>query len=204
MSSAGSVTDLIGRLKAGDATAAGKLWDLYLPRLLGLARRKLPGQSLGIADEEDVVLSALASFFRGAERGQFTQLHDRDDLWHLLAAITTHKAYQLRLRESRQKRKRCPGLKEPAPDGPPGLPAEEPEIDEILDPKPAPEIVALLDEECQRLLESLGDAQLRSIAVWKLEGYTSAEIAAMLGCTVRTVERKLGLIRSIWSQESAP
>jgi len=33
-----------------------------------------------------------------------------------------------------------------------------------------------------------------------MEGYTSAEIAAKLNCTLRTVERKLRLIRQIWEE----
>jgi DNA-directed RNA polymerase specialized sigma24 family protein len=51
------------------------------------------------------------------------------------------------------------------------------------------------------LLESLGDAVLRSIAVWKMEGYTNAEIAARLGCVEVTVERRLRLIRDTWARE---
>jgi len=55
-------------------------------------------------------------------------------------------------------------------------------------------------EECQRLLEMLGDDQLRSVALWKMEGYTNEEIAGKLGCAVATVERRLRLIRRIWQQ----
>ena len=51
---------------------------------------------------------------------------------------------------------------------------------------------------CRRLLGRLGDDALRSVALWKLEGYTNAEIAARLDCTVRTVERKLERIRAYW------
>ncbi len=198
MSSAGSVTELISRLKAGDAEAARQLWDLCAKRLLGLAGKKLTDQARGMADEEDVVLSALASFFLGAEQGQFTQLQDREDLWHLLAVITTRKAIDLVQHEARQKRS---GAKEQ--NGAPRPTTSQAAIEEVIDPRPPPDIEAMLDEECERLLASLGDAQLRSVAVWKLEGYTNEEIAAMLGCTLRTVERKLRLIRSIWSQETS-
>jgi DNA-directed RNA polymerase specialized sigma24 family protein len=58
--------------------------------------------------------------------------------------------------------------------------------------------------EFERLLELLSDSQLRSIAVWKWEEYSNEEIAAMLGCTTRTIERKLKLIRTIWSEEDPP
>ena len=53
-------------------------------------------------------------------------------------------------------------------------------------------------EECCRLLERLGEAELRSIALWKLEGYTNEEIAAKLDCVPRTIERKLHVIRRLW------
>jgi FixJ family two-component response regulator len=49
-------------------------------------------------------------------------------------------------------------------------------------------------------LDRLAQA-LRLIAVWKMEGYHNQEIAAKLGCVPRTVERKLVLIRTLWSQE---
>src|SRR5262249_36398416 len=64
------------------------------------------------ADEEDVALSALASFCRGAEQGRFPRLEDRDDLWALLVVIAARKAVDLRQREGRQKRGGGRGLEE--------------------------------------------------------------------------------------------
>jgi len=58
-----------------------------------------------------------------------------------------------------------------------------------------------MDDQCRWLLECLGDPMLRSVAVSKLEGYTNEEIGAMLGCSLRSVERKVRLIRSIWQKE---
>ena len=47
--------------------------------------------------------------------------------------------------------------------------------------------------------------ELRNVAVWKLEGYTSEEIAPRLkggeGRSLATVERKLALIRTLWAKE---
>lgn len=57
-------------------------------------------------------------------------------------------------------------------------------------------------EECQRLLELLGDDTLRNVAVWKLEGLTNEEIAGQLGCKARTVQRKLRTIRTLWAPET--
>jgi hypothetical protein len=51
------------------------------------------------------------------------------------------------------------------------------------------------------LLQKLGDEGLRTVARLKQEGYTDAEVAGRLRCSLRTVERKLKLIRAIWEQE---
>src|SRR5215468_3649428 len=83
-SSHGSVTAWIVQICAGDRDATQKLWQRYFQRLVALARQKLRGAPRGMADEEDVALNALDSFFRGAAQGRFRQLHDRDDLWYLL------------------------------------------------------------------------------------------------------------------------
>jgi DNA-directed RNA polymerase specialized sigma24 family protein len=52
-------------------------------------------------------------------------------------------------------------------------------------------------------LAQLGDADLQAIAVAKLEGYTNEEIATRTGSALRSVERKLKLIRDIWEKETA-
>ena len=38
------------------------------------------------------------------------------------------------------------------------------------------------------------------MAMWKMEGYTNDEIAAKLGVSVATVERKLARIRATWAR----
>ena len=61
-----------------------------------------------------------------------------------------------------------------------------------------PDFAVQVAEEYQLLLAGLEDDTLRSIAVWKLEGYTNEEIAGKLDCSVATVERKLRRIRNAW------
>jgi DNA-directed RNA polymerase specialized sigma24 family protein len=56
-------------------------------------------------------------------------------------------------------------------------------------------------EECERLLACLPDQTARAVALWKVEGYTNDEIAAKLGRSRPTVERKLRLIRATWEEE---
>jgi len=63
----GSVTHWIGQLKAGNSAAAQPLWERYFQQLVYLARKKLQGSPRRASDEEDVALSAFASFCRAAE-----------------------------------------------------------------------------------------------------------------------------------------
>ena len=197
--STGSVTVLIARLHAGDSLAARQLWERYFRRLVGLARRKLKGTPRGAADEEDVALSALGSFCRGAEKGLFCRIHDWDSLWRLLAAITAHKALDLVRRQGRQKRGGGAVLDEAALAG---AGADGAGLEQILGREPSPDSALQMNEECQRLLQSLGDDALRALVLWKTAGCSNGEIAAQLGCAPRTIGRKLRLIRTLWGQQA--
>jgi DNA-directed RNA polymerase specialized sigma24 family protein len=201
MGSEGSVTHWIGQVKAGDPGAASKLWEHYFRQMEDLARQKLQGAPRGAADEEDVALSAFDSFIRGAEAGRFPQLLDRENLWPLLVAITAHKAVDLVRHERRQKRGGRRDWRAAA--GAVGTPEPEADLEQIIGRERSPDFTAQMVEECQRLLDRLSDAMLRAIALWKMEGYTTEEIAAKLGCVPRTVERKLRVIRRLWGEKSS-
>jgi RNA polymerase sigma factor (sigma-70 family) len=196
MSSQGSVTYWIDALQTGDPAAAQQLWQRYFPRLVGLARARLQGASRRAADEEDVALSAFDSFCRRAAQGHFPDLKERDGLWALLVVLTARKATELLRHDHRMKRGggmvRDESALQPAEgdSGPAGL-------DDLPGNEPSPLEAALLAEEVETLLARLRDPALRQVAVWKLEGYTNAEIATRLGCSEPTVERRLALIRRL-------
>jgi DNA-directed RNA polymerase specialized sigma24 family protein len=198
MSSVGSVSDWIRQLKRGDRAGVQHLWEGYFRELVALARKKLGTAPRQAADEEDVALSAFDSFCRGAENGRFPQLMDRDSLWHLLIVITARKAANLAKKEAALKRggRRIQN----APAGS----AEGDALAELIAREPDPLMAAQVAEQTRLLLDLLGDDRLRSIAVWKMEAHTNEEIAARLACSVGTVERKLRLIRTIWSKEMVP
>jgi DNA-directed RNA polymerase specialized sigma24 family protein len=166
-----------------------------MDRLMVLARKRLGNLPRGAEDEEDIAISAIASFCRGVKRGRFPQLSDPDDLWRLLVVITARKAAMLRRREGRQKR-----------GGMTRASCDEPKVDlsQVLGQEPTPEFAAQVSEEYQRLLACLGDSELETVALRKLEGHTSDEIATQLGRSLRTIERKLSLIRRIWEREVTP
>jgi DNA-directed RNA polymerase specialized sigma24 family protein len=186
MSSSGSVTDWLRRLKAGQRSSAQQLWERYFTRTAQLARALLQGSPRRVADEEDIALSAFDSFCRGAEHGRFPQLTDRDNLWCLLVVITTRKVLDLKKHDAAAKR------------GGGRLP--EAGLEEVLSREPSPEEAALVADECRRLLSCLGDSRLQKIAVRKMEGFDNEELAEELGCSLTTIERKLRLIRTLWSE----
>jgi DNA-directed RNA polymerase specialized sigma24 family protein len=195
MSSGGSITHWIRGVCRGDSAAAEALWQHYFPQLVHLAREKLLGAPRRMADEEDVALSAMNRFCRAAQEGRYPGLADRDDLWRLLVQITTHRAIDLRRHENRQRRRG--GQVGCSANGRSSAGDESP-LNQVPDDAPTPEFASIMVEEYQGLLEGLNDADLRVIAVAKMEGNDNAEIAALLDCSERTIEGRLNLIRDKW------
>lgn len=191
-----SVTQWIGQLKAGDPAAAQALWEHYFHRLLTLAQARLRGTPCRIADQEDVALSAFASFYRGLREGRYPRLSDRNNLWELLIVITARKAADQIQRERRQKRGGG-AVRGDSVFGPPDDSGEN-GFATLQGREPSPDFAVEVAEAYQHLLQKLGDDELRRIAVYKLENWTNPEIAEALGCAISTVERRLRLIRAIW------
>ena len=82
--------------------------------------------------------------------------------------------------------------------------AWEAAVEQVVGREPTPAFAAMVADECRRLLEALGDEGLRRIALLRMEGYSDPDIAATLRCGLRTVGRKLELIRKTWLREVAP
>jgi DNA-directed RNA polymerase specialized sigma24 family protein len=190
MSVDGSVTTWIHALTAGDRDGAQYLWERYFQRMVELARNKLRTSTSRAADEEDVALSAFHSFCRAAAEHRFPRLANRDDLWQVLVVLTARKALDLRKYDGRKKRADAVTRA-----------LDDRALDTVIGNDPDPAFAALVADEFRALLDRLDDGQLRHIAVRKMEGYTNEDLAAELGCTVRTVGRRLALIRDLWEAE---
>jgi DNA-directed RNA polymerase specialized sigma24 family protein len=183
-----SVTHWLRQLTESDDSAAQQqLWNRYFIRLTALARTRLTGAPQRDADEEDVVLSAFNSFFSAARAGRFPELHDRTGLWPLLVKITARKAINQVKRQ--QAKKRSSNVEEQVVD-----------IAHLVGDEPTPQFAAEVAEQVQRLLGQL-DAELRTVAVMKLEGFTNVEIADHFGVVERSIARKLARIRLEWGDD---
>jgi RNA polymerase sigma factor (sigma-70 family) len=194
MASEHSVTNWLAGLKAGDQKAAQRVWERYFEKLVQLAGKKLPRARRRVADEEDVVVEAFASFCRAAQAGKFPRLDDRADLWQLLVMLTARKAADHIQHEHRQKRGggqvrgESVFLQQDAAAADAGL-------GQFVGQEPTPQFAAQVAEELQRFLDALGDDTLRHIARCKLENYSHQEIAAQLGVSEETIRRKLNRIK---------
>jgi DNA-directed RNA polymerase specialized sigma24 family protein len=198
MSSDDDLTTWLSGLKRRDPRAIEVIWREYFDKLMRLIKGRLGNAPLRVADEEDIALSALNSFYDGVQAGRFPQLDDRDNLWRILVTIACRKTNAFREKSFAQKRGsgqlRGESVFEAGQDS-----QRAAGIEQVLGREPTPDVAAMIAETFQALLGSLADSTLQSIATRKMEGHTNEEIAVQLGCTTRTVERKLERIRALWS-----
>ncbi len=193
---AGSVTFWLSQLRSGQGNAAQKLWERYYERLVRLAQKRMARSPKRVEDEEDVVQSAFATFCANLANGRFPQLHDRHDLWRLLIIITARKATNCVRRETTLKRGGSW-----AQGGRHHFPPYQ--MEQIVADEPSPEFALQAAETVRNLLDQLPTQSMRALAMNKLEGYTNDEIADRLGCSLRTVERRLQWIRDLWQKHES-
>ena len=193
-----SVSLWIDDLKSGKPDAAQKLWERYFTKLTRVASRKLGNAPRRISDEEDVAVDVFHSLCVGAQEGRFHQLENRDDLWKLLVAISGMKAVDLIRKQTAQKRGggNVRGNSIVANTERSGFGVG---FDQFLDSDPTPEFLAVMDEQQAGLFGLLRDESQRSVARLRFEGYSNQEIADQMGIAVRSVERKLKIIRDTWA-----
>lgn len=184
----GTVTHLFSLARLGDSDAFEPLWQHFFPRLVGLARKRLSGRA-GMADDaEDAAQAALISFWSQIRSGDYLQDLCRGSLWNLLATITVRKIGK-QLRNDAAVR-RGEGRVLPAAD----LDGTE-SLADMLSVLPTQELDLLAAE----LMESL-PVELQSVAMLRLFGHSTDEIAAQHDWTRRKVQRKLEIVRLRWSE----
>jgi DNA-directed RNA polymerase specialized sigma24 family protein len=185
-----SVTVWLAVLRTGDEEAAGRLWERYFRRLAALAQRRLGVMAPRLpVDGEDLALDAFHDFCQAAVGGQYSHIQRRDELWPLLCGMTFRKAAAALTRENRLKR--GGGVDRTAALDPDSVPSTA----------SSPDHLAETEEVVRALFDRLTDPTMRATAALRMEGHTVPEIAGLLGCVPRTVERKLEAIRRLWAEE---
>lgn len=197
----GSVSRVIRQMKDGDASNADLIWERFFDRICFLVRDRLHSQLKAVADEEDVALQSLLELFRGLLDGNYPDLNDRDSLWRLLVTVSSRNVIDQVKSESRQKRGSGRVVHESSFQDTESASA-------LFEGLPSnaitPDVQLMITERCAQMLESLQDEQLQAIAVMKTAGSGNQEIAGALQISLRSVERRLAQIRTIWDADESP
>ena len=184
------------QLCQGDGDAVNRLWELYFQRMVVAARRKLDGSNRADRDEEDIALSAFKSFCLGIREGRIRRRDDDGNLWPLLLRLTLNKAVDQIRRNNRKKRGGSGNETADVNTKKVAVP-----VADLIGGEPSPEMAAAASESFALLLQTLeatGDEDLKPIALASFEGNSPSETANELRCSVRTVQRKLKTIHTLW------
>ena len=144
-----------------------------------------------------MVVVAFEKFLRYAQEGRFPRLDDRYDLWQVLLMVTEQAACDQRRTLAADKRG---GEITHSFESVRGGQHDSGSQWQPASTEPSPEFAAATAEQCGRLMALLDD-ELRQIAVGKLYGLSNEDIARQQEISTRGVERKLNIIRKIWSRE---
>lgn len=179
-----SFSALLQRLRDGHESAADEVFRAYAERLKRLIREKFDECNAGFG-ASDVVLEAMASFFRGMKerRGGSAELRDAKDLWQWLAAITKKKLYS-RLRAERAAKRGGGRVGSLDDEG----------LDHLTGREPKSEDVCTAKELLASVRETLKEPE-RTIFDMRLAEYTNQEIAEKVDLTEESVSRKWGRIK---------
>ncbi|MEX1028304.1 MAG: ECF-type sigma factor [Candidatus Paceibacterota bacterium] len=194
MCSDGSVTTWLMRVGQGDPAAELWLVSNYFERIARMARRQLGAAPRRAADEEDVANSVFKVFLDRAKNGGFQQLNNRDDLHRVLLMLTRRKAIDYYRRAHARTRR------EVGESALTGAGTDTVRFEDIAVADAPRDLVGEISAEIRELFDDIRcrDLRLDEIAMWRLEGFSVAEIAARLGCLPRTVYRRLNMIQQRW------
>ena len=177
-----------------DDSVSSAIWNQYFEQLLRFAKHQMRGMPKVASDEEDITLSVLKSVCLSLKRESTSheRQNDCDDLWGLLVVICKRKIANLYAFQRRTKRD---SSRSESIHANPGV------LEQLQSREICPEVLFEFNERLDTLFGALERDMLKEIALAKIHGFTNQDIADRLGCSLSTVERKLRLIREIWSRE---
>lgn len=200
MSNDNSITGWLKSLENNGDEAAQEIWNKFHKRLVAVAMRRMRGAPGRLADGDDVVNDAFATFYRRFDNGEYPDLKDRDGLWRLLLTITENKARRQMRHDLADKRGAGQVRGESV-----FLSGNEPKLasgfDRFAGIEPTPEDAVILNETLNELLGHL-TAEQREISMLRMQAYSNQEISERMKLSIATVERRLRQIRENWSKSA--
>ncbi|MCA9157962.1 MAG: protein kinase [Planctomycetales bacterium] len=177
--------ELVEMWQSGSQEAASVLMDRYHVRLIALIASRLNRRLRGGIDPQDVVQSAMGSFFRVTQAGgnPAVQLQSTASAWNILATFARRKLSRVLERETAAKR---------------GGGWERTPLEQIDNAGFVKQPPSSLDaDECIEELNALLSADQNLLLQLLLENAPQREIAVALGVDERTVRRRIAVIRSL-------
>lgn len=184
----GSFHDLLTELRDGEDAAAAEVVRRFSTQLIAKASQRIDPAIQPKIDPEDVVQSALGSFFRRYDEGQF-ELENWDSLWGLLVTITLRKCgrkathYRAARRDVRREHSFTTSDGYHFDVG-------------AIDRGPTAEDVAVLSELVDELMAKMELESHRNILALSLQGYSPKEVAQSVRRSERTVFRVLDGVKN--------
>lgn len=183
----GSISALINEWTINESAVIERLEQEYFQRLRALSRRVLQGFPGAAVEAEDVVQSAMKSLCRFMRRQESPRDKDRNDLWRLLCHLVVCKS-----------RHRMKSQTKGFPGGQVRPMADFVNADQAFELEAALQQVSTdeFDLIIHNALDQL-DEPLKRIALMIMEGCTQQEMATRLGCSRRTIIRKVDLLKRL-------
>ena len=145
---------------------------------------------------------AFWGFYRSFKNGRLPKLKNRHDLLALLTIIRARKAAHQIERDRRQKRGGGQERGESALDVLASSHSDARGIEQVASPTLGPDEQVMARDTYEHFVNRLPE-DLRLIAEAWLAGSSHREIAKMLNCAVRTVDRKVLIILDEWQRLAA-
>ena len=190
-----SITLWFDQLRRGDQLAAQRLWDRLFERLVLYAKTRMKNANRCVSDEEDIAIGVMSALCGAASRGELPSIDNREDLWRMLLSwthndIIDHCRYH-------QRTKRGGRVRDFTADDMNRGNAFS--LDDIVGNTPPADVLHEMGDQFHLLLNRLPQKQLQEIAIARLHGHSNEEIAKTQNVSIRTIERKLNLIRNCWA-----
>lgn len=182
---------LVEQCRTGDEGAAAELFNRYVSRLMGVARKRLGERMNSRLDPEDVVQSVFRTFFTRLKKDQF-EIVQEDDLSKLLVRITLHKTL-------RQIAYHKAARRDPSAETVQGELSQQ-DILQVMTREPTPETVVTFIDQLDHFLGRL-EPEEQAMLTLRLQGSSTEEIAQQMNSYDRKVRRVLERVRALAQEE---
>ena len=185
----GRLPRLLEEIQFGSESAAVLIHEKYVRPLSVLATKRIGGRFKSKIAPEDVVQSVFATFFRRHGNGEF-DCPDWNDLWALLATITTNKCLVKinKLRTAKRDVKRE------------SIGTDLQTITNRVVGQSSAHEIAIFNETLDALLKKV-PAFTGEVVRLRLQGMSNFEISDALSCSERTVYRSISAVKRILEEE---